>query len=77
MLTSYHLRYVDKWYANILLKTWYVDIYAMYVDKRFATVDIHHDIMVCKHLIIQSMLINGMLTSNYICYQHSLWYVDI
>ena len=64
MLTSYHLRYVEKGHADILLKIWYVDIHVMYFDKRFANFDIHHGIMVCSHLIIQSMLINDMLTSN-------------
>ena len=48
MLTFYHLRYVDKWYADILQKLWYVDI--------------HHGMMVCSHLIIQGILIKGMLT---------------
>ena len=58
MLTSYHLRYVDKWYADILLETWYVDIHTRYFDRRYANVDIHRDMMVCSHLIIQSMVIN-------------------
>ena len=48
MLISYHLRYVDKWYADILLKIWYVDIQCM---------------MLFSHLIILGILINGMLTS--------------
>ena len=50
MLISIHVRHVDKWYADILLKTWYVDTY--------------HGMMVCAHLIIQGILINGMLTYN-------------
>ena len=61
MVTSYHVRYVAKWFADILLKIWYVDIQCM---------------MLFSHLIIFGILINRMLTSEYSWYVDHSWYVD-
>ena len=50
MLKSYHLMYVDKWYSDILIKIWHVDIHVIFFVKRYANVDIHYGITVCSHL---------------------------